>query len=286
MNKLFVNHNGKVIPNEGGLFHSGNRAYLYGDGLFESIRVVDGEPLNIEAHVLRMLDGAVALKMRIPTFFSVEFFKNKVKELVRQSEVTSCARVRISVDRVAGGFYTPTSNEVQYFIEVYPLECKGFELNTKGLEVDLYTGQCKQNDFLSNFKTKNGLIYVMSALAAKENGLDDLLITSPKGSVLESSNSNIFVVSNGMLYTPSLEEGCLAGVMRMTIINLALEAGIKVYECHLLPQNLIAADEVFLTNAVNGIIWVGGYRTKRYKNDVVQRLVNLLNKKFIPQASI
>jgi branched-chain amino acid aminotransferase len=173
---------------------------------------------------------------------------------------------------------------VRFFIEVYPLDCKEFELNSKGLEVDLYTAQHKQNDFLSNFKTKNGLIYIMAALTAKEKGLDDLLITSPKGSVLEGSSANVFVVSNGMLYTPALEEGCLAGVMRMTVINIALEAGIKVYECHLLPQNLIAADEVFLTNAVKGITWVGGYRTKRYRNEVANKLVRLLNEKLLPSS--
>ena len=282
---LYVNNNGKIVPNEGGIFESGNRAYLYGDGLFESIRVIDGEPLNIEAHVLRMLDGAVALKMRIPTFFSVEFFKNKVKDLVKKSELGGCARVRISVDRVSGGTYLPSSNEVQFFIEAYPLACKAFELNAKGLEVDLYTAQYKQNDFLANFKTKNGLIYIMASLTAKEKGLDDMLITSSKGSVLEASSSNIFVVSNGMLYTPALEEGCLAGVMRMTLINIALESGIKVYECHLLPQNLIAADEVFLTNAVNGITWVGGYRTKRYRNEMAHKLVKLLNEKLLPERA-
>lgn len=283
---LYVNNNGKLLPNQGGLFESGNRAYLYGDGIFESIRVVDGEPLNIDAHVLRMLDGAVALKMRIPSFFSVEFFKNKIKELVKQSNIEGgCARVRVSVDRVAGGTYAPSSNEVQFFIEAYPLSCKAFELNVKGLEVDLYTAQHKQNDFLANFKTKNGLIYIMASLTAKEKGLDDMLITSPKGSVLEASSSNVFVVSNGMLYTPALEEGCLAGVMRMTIINTALAAGIKVYECHLLPQNLIAADEMFLTNAINGITWVGGYRTKRYRNEVAQKLVKLLNQSFFPEVN-
>jgi branched-chain amino acid aminotransferase len=83
-----------------------------------------------------------------------------------------------------------------------------------------------------------------------------------------------------VLYTPGLEDGCLAGVMRMTVINLALENGIKVYECSILPQNLLAGSELFLTNAIRGIIWVGGYRTKRYTNEMSRRITDLLNQKF------
>ena len=72
------------------------------------------------------------------------------------------------------------------------------------------------------------------------------------------------MVSNGVLYTPGLEEGCLAGTMRIQIINAALAAGIKVYECSILPQNLLAADEVFITNAIKGINWIGGTRRQHF----------------------
>jgi branched-chain amino acid aminotransferase len=117
----------------------------------------------------------------------------------------------------------------------------------------------------------------MAAIHAKEKNLDDVLLVNDKGSILESSNSNLFVVSNGVLYTPGLEDGCLAGTMRMQVINLAVNNGIKVYECNILPQNLLVADEVFLTNAIQGINWVSGYRTKRYFNNVARKFVTYLN---------
>jgi hypothetical protein len=131
--------------------------------------------------------------------------------------------------------------------------------------------------FLSNYKTKAGLVYVMAAIAAKEKGLDDLFLANDKGNILETSCCNIFIVSNGVLYTPGLDEGCLAGTMRMQIINIAIANGIKVYECTILPQNLLAADEIFVTNAIRGINWIGGYRTKRYFNNMSRKLVVLLN---------
>jgi branched-chain amino acid aminotransferase len=277
MQDLFVNNNGAVIPNKGATIAAGNRSYLYGDGLFESIRILNGKPINMENHFNRMVEGAKAIKMRFPTFFTVEFFEDKVKELISLSGIKEGGKCRISLDRALGGTYIPETNEISYFIEVYPYESNFFELNSKGYEVDIYRDIKKQKNFLSNFKTKNGLLYVMTAIAAKEKGLDDYLLINEKDAVIESSNSNLFVVSNGVLYTPSLEDGCLAGTMRMQVINLAIAHGIKVYECAILPQNLLAADEIFLTNAIRGIVWVGGYRTKRYFNTLGRKIQSFLN---------
>lgn len=277
MGVLYVNNNGEIIPNSGATIAAGNRSYLYGDGLFESIRIMNGKPINVVNHFNRLVEGSKVLKMRIPAFFTSSFFEDKIKELVQLSGITEGGKCRISIDRAPGGTYFPETNEVSYFIEVYPYDANYFELNSKGLEVDIYADLKKQKNYLSNFKTKNGLIYVMCAIAARDKNLDDLLISNEKGGILESSNSNIFVVSNGVLYTPGLEEGCLAGTMRMQVINLAISHGIKVYECNILPQNLLAADEIFLTNAIRGISWVGGYRTKRYFNVISRKIQAYLN---------
>ena len=274
---LYVNNNGSILAGDAPTILPGNRAHLYGDGVFESIRIINGRPLNIENHILRLLAGARAIHMRPSASYTSDFFEAKIIELCQQSGITEGGRCRLSLDRISGGAYLPDSNEATYYIEVYPYEVNHFELNAKGLELDIYQDIKLEKNLLSNFKTKMGLPYIMAALAAKEKGLDDLFLVDHKGSILETSSCNVFVISNGVLYTPSLEEGCLAGTMRMQIINLALANGIKVYECALMPQNLLAADEVFLTNAIRGINWVGGYRTKRYQNNISRRLVVLLN---------
>lgn len=275
--ELFVNNNGKIISNTGPSIMAGNRGYTYGDGLFESMRILNGKVLNIEQHFHRLVEGSKVLKMRFPVFYTAEFFEGHIAELIKLSKIEEGGRVRLSIDRLGGGTYLPDINEVSYFIEVYPLENNLFGLNAKGLEVDLYQDIKKTKTPLSNFKTKNGIIYVLAAISAKEKGLDDMLLTNEKGQILESSHSNIFVVSNGVLYTPSLADGCLAGTMRMQVINLALKNGLKVYECPILPSNLLVADEVFLTNAVRGITWIGGYRTKRYFNTTARKIVAFLN---------
>ena len=274
---LYVNNNGTILSADAPTIHPGNRGHLYGDGVFESIRIMAGKPLNLDNHIKRMLEGAKVIKMRIPTYYSTEFFEGKIQELIDMSGIREGGRCRLSLDRITGGAYLPASNESTYYIEVNPYEVNHFELNAKGLELDIYQDIKLQKNFLSNYKTKAGLTYVMAALSAKEKNLDDLFLSTEKGNILETSSCNIFIVSNGVLYTPGLDEGCLAGTMRMQIINLALANGIKVYECAILPQNLLAADEIFLTNAIRGINWVGGYRTKRFYNTMSRKLVVLLN---------
>lgn len=286
MKMTYVNNNGEILENSGPTIHTGNRAFLYGDGVFESVRILNGAPINLDNHVKRMLEGARTIKMRPPSFFDVNFFEQKIDELIKKSEITGGGRCRISLDRSTGGAFLPESNEVEFFIEVYPLDVNKFELNSKGLEIDLYMDLKKNKTTLSNFKLKNSIIYVMASISAKEKGLDDHLISNNSGGILEGTSANLFVVSNGVLYTPGLEEGCLAGTMRMQVINLALENGIKVYECNILPQNLLVADEIFLTNAIQGIIWVSGYRTKRYFNNVSRKFIDLLNGVWLPQTDL
>ena len=274
---LYINNNGTILSNDAPTIHPGNRGHLYGDGVFESIRLINGKPLNMENHIKRMLDGAKVIKMRTPSYYTTEFFESKVLELCTRSSILEGGRCRLSLDRVSGGAYLPESNECTFYIEVYPYDVNHFELNAKGLEVDIYQDIKLEKNFLSNYKTKSGLTYVMAALSAQEKGLDDLFLVNERGNILETSSCNIFIVSNGVLYTPGLDEGCLAGTMRMQIINIALANGIKVYECSILPQNVLAADEILVTNAIRGINWIGGYRTKRFHNNMARKLVVLLN---------
>lgn len=274
---LYVNNNETIVAADDFAVGANSRAYLYGDGVFESIRIRNGVPLNIENHINRLIQGAKALKMRVPVYFTPEFFEIRIRELCRKSELKEGAKCRLSLDRISGGNFAPISNDVQFFIEVNPLHDNHFVLNTKGLEVDIFTDLKKNYSSISPYKTKNALISVLGAIKGQERQLDDMLLSNDKNQILESTNSNIFVISNGILYTPPIEDGCLAGTMRMQIINLSVKNGIRVYESSIVPSNLLIADEIFLTNAISGIIWIGGYRTKRYFNSTSKRILSLLN---------
>jgi branched-chain amino acid aminotransferase len=168
-------------------------------------------------------------------------------------------------------------SDLDYFIEVEALPNNLFELNETGKIIDIYTEVKKDPNKYAGFKTLNAQLYVMASIFAEEKNWDDALIQNTKQAIIESTNSNLFLVSNGVLYTPSLTDGCIGGTMRMQIINLAVQSKLKVYECTMTPQTLLSADEVFLTNAIKGIEWVASYRTKPYQNGSSRKLLELLN---------
>lgn len=275
----YVFHKGEFVSDMATHIAKDNRAFRFGDGFFESMRIVNGKALFLENHFARVISTANALRMQLPPDFTPELLRGQILEVLSRNDITKGGRMRITFYRKSTGFYLPKQDELTYFIEAEPLADNEFVLNATGRMVDIFTDYKKEINKLSVFKTLNCQLYVQAAIHAREKGLDEALIQNNKLSIIESNSSNLFIVSNGVLYTPTLEDGCVAGTMRMNIINLAIENKIKVYECTLNPQNLLAADEMFLTNAVRGIEWIVGYRTKRYFNDMSKRLMVVLNEK-------
>lgn len=270
-------HNGEWIQSEGGVISPQHRAFCFGDGFFESIRLINGRPVFVEHHFKRLTDTAAALGIHVPATLTTQSLTTQLTALAEQNGITQGGRIRMTVSRVPGGTYLPEGDAMDYFIQAYPFEANYFELNAEGKDIDIFPDLKKTVDKLSVFKTLNCNVYIMATLFAREKKWDDALIQNYRSSIIEASSSNLFLVSNGVLYTPGLEDGCIGGIMRMNVINLAIERGIKVYECSLNPQNLLVADEIFLTNSIRGVQWVSSYRTKRYFNTTSKQLVELLN---------
>lgn len=281
----YVFHRGEYVNENQAFISRDNRAFRFGDGFFETMRVYDGKVIFLENHFARIADTLQALRMQSPIPLTLETLKNQLQGLIQRNQITHGGRIRITFYRKSTGFYLPKNDDYSYFIEAEALLENQFELNPVGKNVDIFTDFKKDINKLSVYKTLNCQLYVMSALFARDKGLDEALIQNNRMSIIESTSSNLFIVSNGVLYTPTLQDGCLAGTMRMNIINLALDQKIKVYECTLNPQNLLSADEMFLTNAVRGIEWVVSYRTKRYFNTMAKRMVEVLNEAATNYAS-
>lgn len=193
----------------------------------------------------------------------------------------SDARIRLSIFRNDGGWYMPETNSVSYTIELTKLEEQNYQLNAKGLLIDVYTAFKKSTNALSSLKSANGLLYVLAGIHRKELKLDECLILNEQGQIIEAISSNLFAVKNGVLYTPPVSDGCINGVMRNKIIEIAQENRIAVYEIAVMQSVLLAADELFLTNAVHGIRWVVAYKQKRYFNSTAKKLVEKLNEQLI-----
>lgn len=272
----YVFYRGEYVLRNQAVIQVDDRAHRFADGFFESIRIINGKAQFLDNHFARVDATIKALKIQ-PSDFSFDLLSQHINGLLQRNEIFEGGRMRITFFRKAKGFYLPKGNDLDYFIEVEALPNNLFELNETGKIIDIYTEVKKDPNKYAGFKTLNAQLYVMASIFAEEKNWDDALIQNTKQAIIESTNSNLFLVSNGVLYTPSLTDGCIGGTMRMQIINLAVQSKLKVYECTMTPQTLLSADEVFLTNAIKGIEWVASYRTKPYQNGYSRKLLELLN---------
>lgn len=185
--------------------------------------------------------------------------------------------MRVTFNRAGGGRYRPQSNAMEWLAQAEALPENKLPEHERGLIVDVFSQIKKLRGPFANFKNISATLYVQAAIWASENELDDALIQNQASHIIESSHSNLFLVSNRVLYTPSLDSGPVGGIMRAAVINIALNNGFKVYECVITPKEMLQADEMFLTNAIRGIQWIASYRTKRYFHETASQLTQLLN---------
>lgn len=259
-------YNGHVISLYEPAISFSNRAFRYGDSLFESIRFTNGKIMFLADHVKRIKLSMTTLRMNVPAEFTTGNIEALILHLLEQNNIKQDARIRLTVFRNEGGFYTPDTNDISFLIESEALETTGYQLNQKGLWVDVYAEIKKQINKISNLKTGSALLYVMAGITKTSLKLDDCLLVNDNGNIIESISSNIFVVKNGTLYTSPIADGCIDGVLRKQILDIAAQNKILTFEQTLTVHTLTNGDEVFLTNAIKGIQWVGQFKNKFYTN--------------------
>jgi len=277
MNIKNVNSKGKIVPTSDLKIGIDNRAFRYGDGIFESMRMRDGKMPLWAFHFDRLREGMKALRFDIPKEFNANFFLTEILKLTKNQKNM---RIRLSVFRGDGGLYTPQTNVPSFLIEADIKEDNYYQKNTKGLKLDWYDEvPILSQTRLAGIKSANALPYVMAAVHRKTFSYDDCLIFNEKGNIAESISSNIFLWENGKLITPSLKTGCVAGVMRRAVIEIAHSLNIKVKEqIHLKPKHVFAADGIFLTNAVQGLRWVKQVEFTEYPYpEIMDNLLDGLN---------
>ena len=274
---LFINFNGEIVPSDTKLLSTANRGFRYGDGLFESMRMMKGQLKFADLHADRLQRGMKALKIDGYSQMDAYFLKEKATELSIRNKAKH-GRLRLTVYRDSDGLYTPTQNKMGYTMELQPADEPRYYLNEKGLIMDIFTDIPKPTNYLSNIKTCNSLTYVMAGIFKAKNKLDEVFLLNQNGLLCEAGSSNIFVWYQNHLYTPALSEGCVEGVMRQVVIDIARKNNIAITEAQLNPKILYEAEEVFLTNASRGIQCVMGYGVKRYFNKVSKMLMDELNK--------
>ena len=273
--------NGELQAIESASLDLNNRGYNYGDGLFETLRVINSKIMFWETHYFRLMSSMRILRMRIPMEFSPEYLEEKIIALVKANDLEkSAVRVKINIHRNAGGYYTPEDNTVGYVISTASIENAFFTLNDSSYEVELFKDHYVQSGMLSTIKSNNKLVNILAGIYAEENEFQNCFLINEKKSVLEVTNGNIFVVKGNDIKTPPLSDGCLNGVIRKQLIEILEKSeDFNLKEESISPFELQKSDEIFYTNAIQGIQSITKYRKKSFDNAVAKNLVGKLNAK-------
>lgn len=276
-----VNLNGqqKAISN---ISIENNRGFLYGDAVFETIKVLDGKVLFLEDHYFRLMSSMRILRMEIPMNFTMEFFEKEIKKSISIEDISSSTayRVRFTVYRDSEGYYLPNEQSIGYIATSEKLLNEMYVFNEEAYEVELFRDFYITKHLLSTLKTTNKLVQVVGSIFAKENDFQNCLVLNDEKNVIEALQSNLFVVKGNQIKTPPIADGCVKGVMRKQIIELiANNKDYEFVEESVSPFELQKADELFLTNCIVGVQAVRKYRKKEYTTNVTQDLLKKLNAK-------
>ena len=274
-----VNLNGNLIADNQPMLSPYNRGLKYGDGVFETLRYVNGTLFFWEDHYFRLMASMRMLRMEIPMTFTPEFLEAEIKKAIEANELdTRVVRARLTVFRKIGGNYTPETNAVDYLIEVSALEVPFYLIPEGSYEIELFKDFWINKDMLSQLKTTNKILNVIAGVYAKENGYDNCLLLNDEKHVVEAINGNVFVVQGNTVKTPPLSEGCLNGIIRKKLMEIISSLpDVELEESPINPFELQKSDELWITNAIQGIIPVTKYRKKQYANIFAKNVLGKLN---------
>lgn len=271
----YFNFNGKILEENNPVIGPSNRGLRFGDGLFETMKFGNGELILADEHFARLWKGMQLLQFEIPKLFTAENLQQQIIQLLKKNKQTQ-ARVRLSVIRGDGGLYDAKNNTPIYIIQTWALTSDHTSLNENGLQLCIYNDAKKIIDSFCNIKHNNYLPYFMGALFAKQQQCNDAVILNNNDRICDSTIANIFIIKDSIIYTASLAEGCIAGVMRKFILQNIAAIGYAVTETEISKEMLLEADEVFLSNSIYNIRWVAAIGEKKYSNTVTRQIFESL----------
>jgi branched-chain amino acid aminotransferase len=272
-----INFNGTIVSQDANILTQ-NRAFLYGDAVFETVKIINNKILFLEDHYFRLMSSMRVIRMEIPMNFTMEYFEEQILLVVKNNALSASSRARITVYRNDGGYYLPKNNSVSFLIHTTALENTSYSIEQNEYEVDLYKDFYITKQLLSSIKTTNKIINITGSIYANENGLDNCILLNDSKNVVEALQGNIFMLLGNRLITPPVSEGCLNGVMRKQILGLAKKIDhLEVVEEAISPFDLQKADELFITNVIKGIQPITKYRKKTFTTNVANQLVQMLN---------
>lgn len=263
----FIFLNGKITPDIEGYISTGDRGFLYGDGIFETIRSYDGEPFKLSEHIERMRHSAK--KLMIPFDYSNTELSTIIKQLIDKNNIRN-AYIRITLSRGEGGsaFQIDDDNNPTILIQVKPFSAYVRRLYEEGMSLAVSNCRRSTSNPIYCHKSTNLLASIILKEEAKKKSAHETIILNTDGYVAECIVSNIFLVSGGSVITPSLDTNVLPGITRKTVLDICHNSNIPVNEDHFKIERLLVSDEVFITNSLMEIMPVSKIENTRIGNTI------------------
>lgn len=255
-----ININGKLIPENEAKISVKDRGFRFGDGIFDTIKVVAGKLYRFDMHMQRIKGGLAALKID----FDTSSLQEEILNTIHYNNIDE-GIARISITRGEGSRgYMPTRDmDPNYVIET--MSAREMDLFNIRLCVSSYT-KPSASSMPVNFKLMQGLNSTLAKMEARETGFFDAVLLNDKGQICECSSSNIFWVKGNRIFTPSLDCGILDGVTRKIVLELY---GNNISEGIFTLDDISDADEIFITNSVIGILPVKEVEGIFYNEDEI-----------------
>lgn len=256
MSSQWIFLSGQFVKKEDAVVSVYDHGFLYGDGVFEGIRVYDGNIFKLQAHLNRLFESAQSIMLHIP--YAKEELQQIIVDTVRKNQLEN-AYIRVVVSRGPGNLGLDPSGclEPRVVVIAEALALFPKELYNRGLRLGSVASRRNRADVLSpKVKSLNYLNNILVKLEANQAGVDEALMLNDQGYVTEGSADNIFIVKNNVIFTPPTYLGALEGVTRNAIIDLAKENGYQMEETPFTRHDVYVADEVFLTGTAAEVIAV------------------------------
>lgn len=276
-----INLNGNLVQDNMAKLSIHNRGLAYGDSVFETMRVINSKIIFWEDHYFRLMASMRIMRMEIPASFSPEFLEQEILQLIKENNLENFpVRVKFTVVRKQGGYYTPKTLEIEYFLSAEKLSDPFYLLNPDKYEVELFKDHYVNSGLLSTIKSNNKAVNVLGGIYASENSYQNCLLLNENKSVVEALNGNLFLVNDNKIKTPPLTDGALNGIIRKQLISIIKTMlDLEIEEASISPFELQKADELFITNVIVGIQPVTKYRKKEFKAEVSKEILSKLNVK-------
>lgn len=265
----YISHNGHIVPIEQVRLSPGQAGLLNGWGLFTTMRIFQGEAFAYERHWRRLQKDAG--RIQLPFSFDAAEVRRHLGELLAANRVVEgTARIYLIYNRV--GFWRSEEN----LPEVDLMLCTaGLPPHAESARLGVAEHGRYASSPLAGVKTTAWLNNVWHLAEAQKAGWTEVLLLNERGEVAECTSANIFCVKNGAVFTPPLSSGCLEGVTRSVLLEIAPRAGVPMSEKPLTQEEIYAADEVFMTSTnrtLLGVSEIAGHRYSVVMSPLVQKL--------------